>query len=437
MEEILALEQSITSDIPGANLSLSYMPSVAHDVIPETATAVSILQALIIEAHVVRASDVHLDPGEKVLTARLRVDGKLRDVHALPNRLHAEILARIKILAGLRTDEHQAPQDGRFRFELPSSAAAGASPSAPSQTIDIRVSIAPTYYGENAVLRLLASSDSLSTLSSLGCSQSQQALIMRALERPHGMILITGPTGSGKTSTLYALLRILNTREVSIITVEDPVEYALEGVVQIPIPADTSRKISFASGLRSILRQDPNIIGVGEIRDSETATLATNAALTGHLLLSTLHTTDAPTAIPRLMDLHIEPYLIASTLSLVISQRLVRRLCRVCRVRKPLKVAQKAALQRLFPPETVLMKERYESKGCHACKGSGSDGRMGLFEVLILDGPVREAALHKPSAHELRTLAVSQGMMPLLHDGVRKAAEGFISLDEVLALVTE
>jgi type II secretory ATPase GspE/PulE/Tfp pilus assembly ATPase PilB-like protein len=392
-------------------------------------SAVTVLDALLKEAHLLHASDVHLDPGASTLSARLRIDGTLKEVRKVPMKLHSEVIARLKILAGLRIDEQQLPQDGRFRFEVSSEI-----------HIDVRVAISPTYYGEHAVLRLLFSSHALSTLESLGFSEAHQLLLRKALARPHGMILVTGPTGSGKTSTLYALLHLLNSRELSIVTIEDPIEYALDGINQIPVrshvPVRAYGGLSFSEALRSVLRQDPNVIAVGEIRDAEAASLAIHAALTGHLVLSTLHTTDAPTAIVRLMDMGIEPYLIASTISIIINQRLVRRLCEKCKFLSMLRDDQIAVIALIFGPEVVFEKV-YESAGCKACGGTGATGRIGVFEIMQMNTELRDATIQKTTARDLFTLAVTHGMLPLLDDGIRKASEGIVHVDEVLALATE
>jgi type IV pilus assembly protein PilB len=260
-----------------------------------------------------RASDIHLDPEEKIVRIRFRIDGVLQDLYELPKNLHEEVISRVKILAGLRTDEHQTAQDGRFRRNLDSGA-----------SIDVRVSIVPTYYGENVVMRLLSDGAVEFTLKNLGFSEGNQKKIVNAIKKPYGMILATGPTGSGKTTTLYTLVKMLNTKEVSIITIEDPIEYSISGINQIQSNPRTG--LTFANGLRSILRQDPNIIMVGEIRDAETAGIAVNTALTGHLLLSSLHTNDAATTLPRLLDMKVEAFLIASTVNIAIGQRLIRRI---------------------------------------------------------------------------------------------------------------
>src|SRR3989344_987032 len=265
---------------------------------------ISLIDDLVEEAQRLRASDIHIDPQADSVRVRYRIDGVMADHHTLPKSIHSEVITRIKILSGLRTDEHQSALDGRFRLTIDDT------------PIDIRVSIAPAYYGENAVLRLLSDKAQDFTLTTLGFSEENQKKILSAIQRPYGMILATGPTGSGKTTTLYTLLKKLSTPEVSIITIEDPIEYSIGGINQIQ--ANTRTGLTFAQGLRSILRQDPNIIMVGEIRDAETAGIAVNTALTGHLLLSTLHTSDASTTLPRLLDMGIDPYLVASTVNVAV-----------------------------------------------------------------------------------------------------------------------
>ncbi len=307
----------------GAGLSALSVDVCATQVEQELAkganlSIIRLVDCLVTRAYAARASDIHLDPRSDGVMVRLRVDGVLQDVHKLPATIHNEVISRIKILCGLRTDEHQAAQDGRFRLLLETGV-----------SVDVRVSIVPVYYGENAVMRLLADQAEEYTLSSLGFTKENQEKILRAIQKPYGMILATGPTGSGKTTTLYTLVRMLNQPGVSVITIEDPVEYAISGINQIQVNPRTG--LSFSQGLRSMLRQDPNIIMVGEIRDMETAGLAVNIALTGHLVLSTLHTNDAPTTLPRLLDMKVEPYLIASTVNVAIGQRLLRRICNHCK----------------------------------------------------------------------------------------------------------
>ena len=284
-------------------------------------------------------------------------------------------------------------------------------------------------------MRLLSDKAEEYTLESLGFSASDQKKIKRALSRPYGMILATGPTGSGKTTSLYTLLKILNTKEVSIVTIEDPIEYAVSGIEQIQVNPRTG--LNFANGLRSILRQDPNIIMVGEIRDAETAGIAVNTALTGHLLLSSLHTNDSATTLPRLLDLGIEPYLIASTVNVAIGQRLVRKVCSDCRVPDRLTESERKSLTDVIPAALLKGKKFYKGKGCEACGGTGYRGRVGLYEVLLLDADIREAILRKASGDEINALALKQGMTPMLHDGVEKAAAGQTTIQEVLRILHE
>ena len=388
----------------------------------EPLSAVTLVDSLVKDAYVARASDIHFDPLPEGLMVRLRVDGVLQDARSLPRAIHAELISRLKILSGLRTDEHQAAQDGRFRTVL-----------ADGTTIDVRVSIVPVYHGENAVLRLLVDQAGEFTLETLDFTKENQEKILRAIGKPYGMILATGPTGSGKTTTLYTLVKMLQSPGISIITIEDPVEYAIAGVNQIPVNARTG--LSFATGLRSILRQDPNIVMVGEIRDVETAGLAVNTALTGHLLLSTLHTNDAPTTLPRLLDMKVEPYLIASTVNLVISQRLVRRICENCKEEYEITPAEAASLHDSVPQELFNKHHTfYRGTGCEACVGTGYRGRVGIHEVVEIDAPLREAILRKASAREFRAIAVEQGMVPILVDGFAKAAYGVTSLKEILRM---
>lgn len=384
---------------------------------------ITLVNELITHAQTVRASDIHIDPTEHEVRVRLRIDGVLQKNISIPKYFHDEIISRIKVLAGLRTDEHQAAQDGRFRAQLPDKTA-----------VDIRVSIAPTYHGENAVLRLLADREEQFTLATLGFSAEDQQTIEAAMRRPTGMIVATGPTGSGKTTTLYTIVKMLNADEVSIITIEDPVEYAIEGVEQIQVNAHAS--LTFANGLRSILRQDPNIIMVGEIRDKETAGIAVNTALTGHLLLSTLHTNDAATTLPRLLDMGIEPYLVASTVNIAIGQRLVRKICDACKEQRPVTDTERARIKELAPSFT-LPKTLYYGAGCDTCAGTGYRGRLSVNEVLALDGDVREAIVGKASAGEIRNIAIKNGMTPMFIDGLSKAAKGLTTVEEVFRVIHE
>lgn len=387
---------------------------------------VSLIDALIEYAHALRASDIHINADEASVQIRLRIDGVLQDAYALPKETLSEVITRIKILARLRTDEHQSAQDGRFRIESPD-----------GNPLDVRVSIVPTYHGESAVLRILAQDADQFTLDSLGFSPANTEKIRNAIAKPYGMILATGPTGSGKTTTLYAIMKALNTLETSVITIEDPIEYAVGKIKQIPVNHRTG--LTFASGLRSILRQDPDTIMVGEIRDDETAAIAVNTALTGHLLLSTLHTNDAATTLPRLLDMNIEPYLVASTVNIAIGQRLVRRICPDCSQERRLSKAEySAALSALRIEEpTGTTRTFRRGAGCERCANSGYRGRVGIHEVLVLDDSIRQAILAKVPSHELKALAIAQGMTTMIEDGFAKAAAGVTSIEEILRVIHE
>ena len=391
---------------------------------------IHLVDSLIEEAHHMRASDIHIDPTETVLRVRYRIDGVLQDMHELPKAITPEVVARLKILSGMRTDEHYAAQDGRFSVRLKQYEEHD------SITIDIRSSVAPTYYGENAVLRLLSDKADRFTLESLGFSPANLLKIESVLKKPYGMILATGPTGSGKTTTLYTMLKRLNIPDVSIVTIEDPIEYAVSGIEQIQVNARTS--LTFAHGLRSILRQDPNIIMVGEIRDDETARIAVNTALTGHLLLSTVHTTDAATTLPRLLDMGIEPYLISSTVNMAIAQRLVRKICTNCREEYMPSEAERTSLKGVLTEgRAESISKLWRGSGCEQCHGSGFRGRLGIHEVLVVDEPIREVILKKSSSSELKRLALKRGMITMLEDGLMKVSDGLTTIDEVLRVIHE
>lgn len=392
----------------------------------EKVSIVKLVDLIIEYAYVARASDIHLDPDEKGMKIRYRIDGNLTDMFpksVVPKDVRSELVARIKVVAGLRTDEHLIPQDGRFRV-----AAEGLG------NVDVRVSIIPTYYGENVVMRILAANRSLD-LESLDFSQGDLRQVLAAIKRPYGMILANGPTGSGKTTTLYSILRKLNKPEVSIITIEDPIEYSLEGTTQIQVNAQVG--LTFASGLRSILRQDPNIVMVGEIRDEETARIAVNAALTGHLVLSTLHTNDSATTFPRLMDMGIPPFLVASTVNIAMGQRLVRKLCEDCKKKKTLTIAEVESLGELIPFVEKEKRSFYSPIGCAACGNTGYKGRLGIREVLLLNDEIRELVMQRSSAQDIKELAIKQGMITMLKDGLEKALDGQTSIDEVLRIIHE
>jgi type IV pilus assembly protein PilB len=387
---------------------------------------IKIVETIIKYAYQNKSSDIHIEPTAVKSMVRFRVDGILHDIVELPGELHTQIVTRIKVLAKLRTDEHQGAQDGRITFELP------------EEDLDIRVSIVPLTRGEKIVMRLLSEKSRRFSLSDLGFVGDDLKRVDEARSRPHGMILSTGPTGSGKTTTLYAILKLLNKRDVNIMTIEDPVEYEIEGVNQIQVNNKTN--LTFAEGLRSIVRQNPDIILVGEIRDDETADIAVNAAMTGHLVLSTLHTNDAATAFPRLLDFKVEPYLVASTINVVVAQRLVRKICVQCRISK--EVAPSAFKH--ISPELVQKylgsgdKVRiYEGKGCDVCHNSGYSGREGIFEVLLIDDTIRDAITGKSDSSEITKLAIKGGMRTMLENGLEKVKRGITTVDEVLRVIKE
>ena len=386
---------------------------------------INLIDHLIKYASDINASDIHIDPVEKSVRVRFRIDGVLEDAHPLPKEIHSEIISRIKVLSGLRTDEHNAAQDGRFRSMV-----------LDKGSVDIRVSIVPTYHGENAVLRLLSDNAENFTLETLGFTEVDQDKIKHAIKKPSGMILVTGPTGSGKTTTLYTIIKMLNSKEISIVTIEDPIEYAVEGIEQIQVNHRTG--LTFANGLRSILRQDPNVIMVGEIRDTETASIAVNTALTGHLLLSTLHTNDVSTTLPRLLDMKIEPFLVASTVSIAIGQRLVRKICEHCKEKKSVTEQEYKRLLETVP-EKILSnnKEFFYGKGCRKCNDTGYKGRLVIAEVLVADEQIRKVILSKGSASDIKQLGIEGGMTTMLVDGFQKALKGLTTIEEVLRVTHE
>jgi type IV pilus assembly protein PilB len=369
-----------------------------------------------------KASDVHIEPQEKESLVRFRIDGILHDVLFLPKNLHDQIITRIKILSRLRTDEHLSPQDGKMRIALE------------DEDIDVRVSILPVTEGEKAVLRLLSSKFRKFSLVDLGMKEQDLKKVTNAYSRTYGMILSTGPTGSGKTTSIYAIVKLLNTREKNITTIEDPAEYRIKGVNQINVNVKTN--LTFASGLRSILRQDPNIIFVGEIRDSETAGIAVNASLTGHLVLSTLHTNDAATALPRLIDMDVEPFLVASTVNVIIAQRLVRQICEIC---KSARTITKEDLLRNLPEQTInkyLGNKNsviiYQGVGCKICHMTGYSGRIGVFEVLEVTKSIRDLITKREDADVIAQKAIEEGMTTMLDDGLEKVLKGLTTIEEVL-----
>jgi len=337
--------------------------------------------------------------------------------------LEESLIFRIKVASKLRTDEHFAPQDGKIRFIFG------------DRKLDTRISILPTTMGEKVVIRLLSQDDKSFDLKDLGVNEKDLIVIEKSYRKPFGMILSTGPTGSGKTTTLYSILQHLNSPEINITTIEDPVEYDIEGVNHIQI--NPKAKLTFASGLRSILRQDPNVIMVGEIRDKETARIAINAALTGHLVLSTLHTNDAITTIPRLIDMGIEPFLVASTVNLVVGQRLARKLCQHCKQAFTLDAQMVNYIQKLRPDFSSLLKEGetlYREVGCAECGGTGFKGRIGLYEVLEVTEPIRKIIIESSNFDDIFAAARKQGLVLMLEDGVNKLRTGLISATEIMRI---
>lgn len=384
---------------------------------------IKIVDTLVSYGYKNKASDIHIEPTEGDSVVRFRIDGVLHDVVEFPKRIHEQVVTRIKVLSKLRTDEHQTTQDGKFQFKTEDG------------ELDLRVSIVPIVNGEKIVMRLLSNKNRELSLVQLGFSEADFRKVEQAYEKPYGMILSTGPTGSGKTTTLYAILKILNQRDVNIMTIEDPVEYEVDGVNQVQVNQKTG--ISFADGLRSIVRQDPDIILVGEIRDSETAGVATNFAMTGHLVLSTLHTNDAATALPRLIDMGIEPFLVASSVNCIVAQRLVRQLCPKCRYSTEITENElnnyglnEEQIKKLIGKRSIA--RVYKGKGCPVCHKSGYVGRIGIFEVLEIDDEIREAITNKLNAGEIEEIAMKKGMKKMFEDGIEKVKNGLTTIDELL-----
>ena len=378
---------------------------------------VRFVDRVLIKAVSVGASDIHFEPYEDEVDVRLRMDGVLHPYTKVSPSRYREIVSRIKIMANLNVAEKRIPQDGKIPLKVG------------GKDYDVRVSVVPTVYGERTVLRLLDRSRGLLTLEELGFSQEDLPKVERLINKPHGIVLVTGPTGAGKSTTLYAMLLKIKNPKRNILTIEDPVEYQIKGIGQIQVNPKVG--LTFASGLRSILRQDPDVIMVGEIRDAETAEIAVQAALTGHLVLSTLHTNDAPSAVTRLADMGVEPFLIASTLEGVISQRLVRKICPHCKVAyKPEKrILEKLGLD---PSGDYTF---YKGKGCEHCLGTGYRGRIGIFEVLELNEELKKLITETQDSNRLRQEARKYGFKTMLEDGVQKILKGVTTPEEVLAAV--
>ncbi len=369
-----------------------------------------------------RASDIHIEPFEQRLKVRLRVDGVLQNIDAPPVTSTAAVLSRIKIMAKLNIAERRLPQDGRIKLQML------------GKELDLRVSTIPTLYGESVVMRLLDKEATVLDFKALGFAGRQYEKFVEVLSQPHGIILITGPTGSGKSTTLYTALKQLNTAERKIITVEDPIEYQLEGINQIQ--AKPQIGLNFAAALRSIVRQDPDVIMIGEMRDIETARIAVQSALTGHLVLSTLHTNDAAGGVTRLLDMGLEEYLLSSTVNGILAQRLVRKLCPHCKTAYSVDSALAEELNlRHFQPDGDLV--LYKATGCQACNGLGYKGRMSIIEFLVMTDPIRRLIMAHAEAGEIHRLAIGEGMLTMYEDGLVKALQGLTTLEEILRVTTE
>ncbi|MDQ5951123.1 MAG: type pilus assembly protein PilB [Patescibacteria group bacterium] len=371
------------------------------------------------------ASDIHIEPQESETLVRFRIDGILHDIAVLPKKLHNRIVTRIKVLSGLRTDQHLAAQDGKIKSEVA------------EERLDLRVSIIPIAEGEKVVMRLLTSQARSYSLEQLGINEKDLQKIKAAASRSYGMILVTGPTGSGKTTTIYSVLKTINTRERNLTSIEDPVEYRIKGANQVQVNDKTN--LTFANGLRSLLRQDPDYIFVGEIRDGETAAIAINAALTGHLVFSTLHTNNAAASLPRLYDMKVEPFLVASTVNLIIAQRLVRKICSHCRVSKTVTVQE---LQQYLSLETIKKHyipvgqtqevRIYKGQGCRVCHNTGYQGRIGIYEILEMTKTMRELVSSKAETDQINALALKEGMNTMYDDGIDKITRGLTTIEEIL-----
>jgi type IV pilus assembly protein PilB len=390
--------------------------------------ATEIVNLLVEYAQDNRSSDIHIEPRKKDAAVRFRIDGVLNDVLVLPLPVFERLVTRIKVASKLRTDEHLSAQDGKMQVSVP------------GEDLDIRVSIVPIIHGEKVVMRLLSAKSRQFGLTDLGFSARDLEKVKAGFEKSFGMVLVTGPTGSGKTTSIYSILKILNTRDINIATIEDPVEYDIEGINQIQVNAKTN--LTFASGLRSILRQDPNVIFIGEIRDEETAGIAVNAAMTGHMVLSTLHTNDAATTLPRLIDMKIEPYLVASTVNVISAQRLVRKICEKCRVSKDISLSE---LMEIMPKETILKHfgktkktfRLYKGKGCPVCHNSGYAGRIGIFEVLVITDELKELIMAREDATDIRKRAIAEGMVTMLEDGLEKVKQGLTTVEEIMRVTKD
>ena len=411
----------------GSQYSTTFMPQAAIAGVMGQAPVARIVSTLLEYVIKVRASDIHIEPLENESRIRYRIDGILHEKLILPRKIHDAIVSRIKILGNMKIDEKRLPQDARFNFKVG------------QEELDLRLSTMPTAHGEKVVMRLLKKTGGVPDLPELGLRGKALHNLEENIKRPHGVILICGPTGSGKTTTLYAVLSKLNSAQVNILTLEDPVEYQIVGVNQVQV--NTQAGLTFASGLRSFLRQDPNIIMVGEIRDTETTDLAIQASLTGHLVFSTLHTNDSAGSLPRLLDMRAEPYLIASTVTCVIGQRVVRKICPTCRTskipQKEIVEKMKSVLGGLFDFEKNKNLKLFEGRGCKECNNTGYLGRIGIFEVLVVSEKIAKMIIVRSRAQDIARQSVSEGMITMRQDGFLKVLEGITTVEEVLRVAEE
>jgi general secretion pathway protein E len=419
--EVAAALEKLYRDAPGGDTAVDAADGFAEDAevdrlkdLASDAPVIRLVQRLIDQAVAARASDIHLESSERALHVRLRMDGLLREIETHSRDVAAAVVSRVKVMAGLNIAERRLPQDGRIRVSIQ------------GKDVDFRVATSPTLHGESVVLRILDRQDVALDFAALGFDTELKNILREAIDRPYGIALVTGPTGSGKTTTLYAALKEINTPDKKILTVEDPVEYTLEGVNQVPIRPQIG--LTFAQALRAFLRQDPDVLMVGEIRDRETAEIAIQAALTGHLLLSTLHTNTAAAAITRLLDMGIDDYLLTSTLHVVIGQRLVRRLCSQCReAYTPLPETMER-----FELRVTNLPTWYRAKGCHACQGSGFKGRTAIIEAMKMTDAVRAKVLERADAHDIEKVAVAGGMRTMVRHGIARVDAGVTTVEEVL-----
>lgn len=405
-EVIRGIEKEEEGKIPSGELDYEKLAEMA-----DMAPIVKLVNLIIMQAVKDRASDIHIEPEEGALKVRFRIDGVLHEVFTPPRHLGPALMSRIKVLSGIDISEKRKPQDGGFNIKIE------------NRDIDMRVSTFPTVYGENIVVRLLDRTSLLLGLDRIGFSKDIQKKFEELIKRPHGILLVTGPTGSGKTTTLYSALSIIDTEEKNIITIEDPVEYHIGRVRQSQV--NPKAGLTFATGLRSILRQDPDVIMVGEIRDKDTAEIAVHAAMTGHLVFSTLHTNDAAGALTRLTEMGVEPFLISSSVIGILAQRLVRSICDKCK--EPYKPAQD-----ILEFLATDAEELYRGKGCNACKMTGYRGRIGIFELLVVNEEIRKMIVEKASSEEIKKRAIEMGMRILKEDGIDKVLKGITTIEEIV-----